>query len=68
MLTRALLFAGLGGRHKFYRLRTAYKKARPQRDRTGFHILTADEVFRKRAKDSGFSDEQINMFIDCIDL
>jgi len=41
-----------------------YQQARPQRSRWGPCILTADEVFRQKAKDDGFSDEQIEMFIE----
>ncbi len=68
MLTRQLLLAELGGRHKYYRLRAVYKKARPHKSGTGPCVLTADEVFLQRARENGFSDEQINMFIDHVDL
>jgi hypothetical protein len=68
MLTRQILLAELGGRHRFYRLRTVYKKAKPQRSRLGPRVLTADEVFLQRARENGFSDEQINMFIDHVGL
>jgi hypothetical protein len=63
-----LLYASLGGRHRFYQLRTAYQEARPRRSRWGPSILTADEVFRQKARDDGFSDEQIAMFVEHIDL
>jgi hypothetical protein len=68
MLTRQRLFAELGGRHRFYQLRTAYKKARPHKSLLGPRFLTADEVFLQRARENGFSDEQINMFIDHVVL
>jgi hypothetical protein len=68
MSTTQFLFTSLGGRHRFYRLRAVYKKAKPHRGRWGPCILTADEVFRQRAKDDGFSDGEIAMFIDHADL
>jgi len=68
VFTRKDLFAKLGGRHRFYRLRTEYKKAKPQRSRTGPGILTADEVFLQRARAEGFSDREIYLFIDHVDF
>ncbi len=62
------MFAEMGGRHRFYRLGTVYKKARPHKSGVGLRFLTADEVFLQRARENGFSDEQINMFIDHVDL
>jgi hypothetical protein len=62
--TTQALIAALGGRERFARLEAAYKSARPRRGRWGPGILTADEIFREKAKDDGFSDEGIAMFID----
>ncbi len=62
--TTQALIAALGGKERFARLEAAYKRARPQRGRWGPGILTADEVFWQNAKDDGFSDEGIAMFVD----
>jgi len=67
-MTRQALFERLGGRHKYYRLRTIYRKARPQRTARSPTILTADEVFLLQARENGFSDEQISSFFEHIDL
>ena len=68
MTTTQALIAALGGQERFARLEAAYKSARSRRGRWGPGILTADEVFRQNAKDDGFSDEEIAMFIDRVDL
>ena len=67
MTTTQALIAALGGQERFARLEAAYKSARPRRARWGVGILTADEVFRQTAKDDGFSEQGIVMFIDYID-
>ena len=68
MTARQLLFAGLGGQERFARLKALHMNARPGRGRWGPYILTADEVFRQSAKDDGFSDEAVAMFIDYVGL
>ncbi|MBN1491510.1 MAG: hypothetical protein JXA69_16480 [Phycisphaerae bacterium] len=68
MTRKQALIAALRGQERFARLQAVYESARPRRGRWGPGILTADEVFRHKAKDDGFSDEAIAMFIDNIDL
>jgi len=41
-----------------------YEKAKPQRGRYGPCILTADEVFRQKARDDGFTEEEVTTFIE----
>ena len=65
--TESLLTA-LGGQERFARLKAVYNKAKPRRGRWGSRILTADEVFRQQAKEDGFSDEGIAMFIEYVNL
>jgi len=62
------LLAVLGGEQQFSRLTMTYKKARSKRARWGPCILTADEVFRRNARENGFSDEAISLFIETLDL
>jgi len=66
--TTRQLCSELGGQARFDRLKAAYEKARPRRGRWGPCILTADEVFRQNAKEDGFSDEDIDMFIEHVGL
>ena len=68
MITTQTLIEALGGRERFVRLEAVYRSARPRRGRWGIGILTADEVFRENARDDGFSDRQVAMFIDHLDL
>ncbi len=68
MTTRQTLIQRLGGRRKYYRLRTLYKKAKPLRNASNPVVLTADEVFLLRARENGFSDEQIGSFFQHVAL
>ncbi len=68
MTAKQALIAALGDQERFARLEAAYKSARPRRGRWGPGILTADEVFWQNAKDDGFSDKEVAMFIDRLDL
>ena len=65
---RQTLWTDFGGRHRFYRLRTIYKEARPRKNPYSTTILTADEVFHERARENGFSDEQVDLFSEQVDL
>jgi hypothetical protein len=65
--TTELLCAGLGGQARLAHLMAAYEKARPRRGRLRPGILTADEVFRETAKEDGFSEEDITLFIEHVD-
>ena len=66
--TTRRLCSELGGQARFDRLKAAYKSARPKRGRGGPCILTADEVFREKAREDGFSEEDVNMFIQHVGL
>jgi hypothetical protein len=68
MTEKQLLLAELGGQERLARLKAVYQNARPRRGRWGPCILTADEVFRQKAKEDGFSDEGIAMFLDHVNL
>ncbi|HOQ87353.1 MAG TPA: hypothetical protein PLQ89_16690 [Phycisphaerae bacterium] len=61
-------FAGHEGKARFSQLQMMYKKAKPQRGRWGPCILTADEVFRQKARDDGFTDEEVALFIEQMEL
>lgn len=68
MTAKERLFSAVGGQERFSHLKTVYKNARPKRGRWGPCILTADEVFRRNAKEDGFSEEGIALFIENVDL
>jgi hypothetical protein len=68
MITTEVLIAAFGGRDRLARLEAVYKKARPRRGRWGAGFLTADEVFREEAKDNGFSDEEMALYIDHVSV
>jgi hypothetical protein len=61
-------FAGREGKNRYSQLQTMYDKAKPQRGRWGPCILTADEVFRQKAREDGFTDEEVAVFIEQLDL
>ncbi len=62
--TTQRLCTELGGAARLAQLRAAYQTARPKRSRWGPGILTADEVFRQKAKEDGFTEEDITIFIE----
>lgn len=66
--TKERLCAVLGGEQGLSRMKAVYKSARAKRGRWGPCILTADEVFRSKAREDGFSDEAIALFIEQSDL
>lgn len=63
-----LLLTSVGGAERLAQLNSLYARARPRQSRWGPGFLTAEEVFRDKARKDGYCDEGVAMFIDQLDL